>query len=150
MVNIRETHLTERQFEVLRLRIEGKTLTEIARELGTSKSNISRLAKIAERNVERAKNTLKLIETIEWPVKIDVRAGSNIYIVSERVFRKADKEGIRIARNYSEVVKLITEILGKENLRRRKALKSFSIMVSKDGRIEILRPITKSVGTSHV
>jgi len=150
MVKVKDTHLTEKQFEILRLKIEGKTLTEISRELGTTKANISKLAKIAQRNIERARNTLKLIETIEWPIKINVKAGSNIYSASERVFRKADEKGIRICRNYSEVVKLITEALGKTNLNRRKTLKDFCIMVSNDGKVEILRPIVKSAGTSYV
>jgi len=138
MVNIEETHLTQRQFEVLRLKIEGKSLTEIARELKTSRSNVSRVAKIAERNIERAKNTLKLIGTIEWPIKIDVKEGSNVYSASEEVFRKADEKGVRITRNYAELVRLITETLGRKNLKGRNALKDFSIMVSKDGKVEVL------------
>ena len=137
MVNIKETHLTKRQFALLKRRREGKSLTEIAKELGTSRSNVSRIIKIAERNVERARNTLKLIETIKWPIKIDVKAGPNIYEVSEGVFRKADEKGIKVSHNYSEVVRLITETLGWENLRRRKALKSFSIVVSREGRIRV-------------
>jgi len=138
MVNIEETHLTQRQFEVLRLRIEGKSLTEIARELKTSRSNVSRVAKIAERNIERAKNTLKLIGTIEWPIKIDVKEGSNVYSASEEVFRKADEKGVRITRNYAELVRLITETLGRKNLKGRNALRDFSIMVSKEGKVEVL------------
>jgi len=138
MVNIEETHLTQRQFEVLRLRIEGKSLTEIARELKTSRSNVSRVAKIAERNIERAKNTLKLIGTIEWPIKIDVKEGSNVYSASEEVFRKADEKGVGITRNYAELLRLITETLGRKNLKGRNALRDFSIMVSKEGKVEVL------------
>jgi Tfx family DNA-binding protein len=138
MINIKKTHLTKRQLEVLKSRKEGKSLAQIAKELGTSRSNVSRIAKIAERNVERARNTLKLMEVIEWPIKIDVRAGSNVYSVSEQVFREADEKGIKIVRNYSELVKLITETLGRKNLKRRKVLTDFSIVVSKEGRVEIL------------
>jgi Tfx family DNA-binding protein len=138
MINIKKTHLTKRQLEVLKSRKEGKSLAQIAKELGTSRSNVSRIAKIAERNVERARNTLKLMEIIEWPIKIDVRAGSNVYSVSEQVFREADEKGIKIVRNYSELVKLITETLGRKNLKRRKVLTDFSIVVSKEGRVEIL------------
>lgn len=138
MVNIEETHLTQRQFEVLRLKIEGKSLTEIARELKTSRSNVSRVAKIAERNIERAKNTLKLIGTIEWPIKIDVKEGSNVYSASEEVFRKADEKGVRITRNYAELLRLVTETLGRKNLKGRNALRGFSIMVSKEGKVEVL------------
>ncbi|MFQ6129379.1 MAG: Tfx family DNA-binding protein [Candidatus Hadarchaeaceae archaeon] len=138
MVNIKDTHLTKRQFEVLKMRREGKTLAEIAVRLRTSRSNVSAILKTAGENVDRARNTLKLIETIKWPVKIDVRAGSNVYEVSERVFSKADEKGIKVSHNYSDVVRLITETLGWENLKRRKALRDFSVMISKEGMVEVL------------
>ncbi|GEM_PF-741004 len=138
MVNIKDTHLTKRQFEVLRMRREGRTLAKIAAELRTSRSNVSAILKTAEENIGRARNTLKLIETIKWPIKIDVKAGSNVYEVSERVFSKADRKRIKVSHNYSEVVRLITETLGWKNLKRRKALRDFAVMVSKEGMVEVI------------
>lgn len=138
MVTIKDTHLTKRQFEVLKMRREGRTLAEIAGKLRTSRSNVSALLRTARENVDKSKNTLKLIETIKWPIKIDVRAGSNVYEVSEMVFRKADEKRIKISHNYSDIVRLITETLGWENLKRRKALRGFSVMVSKEGMVEVL------------
>lgn len=138
MVNIKDTHLTKRQFEVLKMRREGKALSEIAARLRTSRSNISAILKTAGENINKTRNTLKLIETIKWPVKIDVKAGSNIYEVSERVFNKADEKRIKVSHNYSEIVRLITETLGWENLKRRKALRDFTVMVSKEGMVEVL------------
>ncbi|MDI6884087.1 MAG: Tfx family DNA-binding protein [Hadesarchaea archaeon] len=138
MVNIKDTHLTKRQFEVLKMRREGRTLAEIAARVRTSRSNVSAILKTAEENVNKAKNTLKLVAAIKWPIKIDVRAGSNIYEVSERVFSEADKKRIKVSHNYSEVVRLITETLGWENLKRRKALREFTVMVSKEGMVEVL------------
>ena len=138
MVNIKDTHLTKRQFEVLKMRREGKTLSEIAARLRTSRSNVSAILKTAGENINKTRNTLKLIETIKWPVKIDVKAGSNIYEVSERVFNKADEKRIKVSHNYSEIVRLMTETLGWENLKRRKALRDFTVMVSKEGMVEVL------------
>jgi Tfx family DNA-binding protein len=138
MVNIKETHLTKRQFEVLKMRKAGKSLSEIAKELHTSRSNVSSIAKIAELNVRRARNTLKLVETMKWPIKINFRAGSNIYEASERIFREADAQHIKVSRNYSDLVRLITETLGWKNLKRRKALRDFNVMVSKKGEVEVL------------
>ena len=138
MVNIKQTHLTEKQFEILRMKREGMTLALIAAELHTSRSNISAILKTAEENIRKSRNTLKLIETIEWPIKIDARAGMNIYAISERVFSEADKKRIKVAHNYSEVVRMIAEALGRENLRRRKVLRDFSVVVSKQGAVEVL------------
>lgn len=138
MVAIKDTHLTKRQFEVLKMRREGETLAEIALKLRTSRSNVSAILRTARENVDKARNTLKLIETIKWPIKIDVKAGSNIYEVSERVFRKADEKGIKVSHNYSDVVRQITETLGLEKLKRRKTLRDFIVMVSKEGMVEVL------------
>jgi hypothetical protein len=137
MIKPEETHLTKRQFEVLKLKMEGRSLTEIAEKFGTSRSNISRIARIAEENVKKARNTLKLIQTIEWPIRVNVRMGANVYQVSEKVFKRADEKGIKISYNYPEFVRLITETLGRKGIRRRKVLRSFTIAVSSQGRIEI-------------
>lgn len=137
MIDTKKTHLTKRQFEVLKMRIEGKSLSEISRELCTSRANVSSIAKTAESNIEKSRTTLKLMELIDWPIKIDVKAGSNIYDVSEMVFKEADKKKIKISHNYSELVRLITESLGAKRIRRRKALRNFNIAVSKEGRFEI-------------
>jgi Tfx family DNA-binding protein len=138
MVNLKDTHLTKRQFEVLRMKREGETLTKIATKLHTSKSNISAILKTAKENVDKSRNTLKLIETIKWPIKMEFEAGSNIYEVSEMVFKRADGKQMKLPYNYSEVVRLITEALGRENLKRRKALRELCVMVSKEGTIEII------------
>ncbi|MEW6593059.1 MAG: Tfx family DNA-binding protein [Candidatus Hadarchaeota archaeon] len=138
MVKAEETHLTKRQFEVLRMKVEGKTLSEISRALGTSRANVSRLARVAEHNIELAKNTLRLVSTIRWPVRVEAKAGSNIYEVSDAVFSKADESRIRISRNYAELVRLITEALGRKNIRRRKATKDFTIFISGEGKVEVL------------
>jgi len=137
MIDIKRTHLTKKQFEILKMKIAGKSLSEIARELRTSRANVSSIAKTAEENIRKSKNTLKLVEMINWSIKIDVRAGSNVYEISEKVFREADKRKIKISHNYSELVRMITEALGTARLKRRKALKSLSIVVSKDGRVEV-------------
>jgi len=137
MIDIDKTHLTKKQFKVLRMKIAGKSLSEISRELHTSRANISSIAKTAEANVKKSKQTLKLMELINWSIKIDVSAGSNVYEISEKVFEEADKKKIKITHNYSELVRLITESLGAARLKRRKTLEKFSIVISKDGRFEI-------------
>ncbi|MEM2908062.1 MAG: Tfx family DNA-binding protein [Candidatus Hadarchaeales archaeon] len=138
MIDIERTHLTERQFEVLKLRMAGKSLAEIAEILGTTRSNVSRISRMAEQNIERAKNTLKLIQTMEWPIIVHARAGANVYQVSEKVFSRADEKGIKIAHNYAELVRLITETLGRRGIKRRRALRGFTVAVSGDGRVEVI------------
>lgn len=137
MIDPKTTHLTEKQLEILKMRIAGKSLSEIAKELHTSRANVSSIAKTAEENIKKSRNTLKLIEMIDWPIKIEAKAGSNIYEISEKVFHEADLKKIKISIDYSEVVRLITKFLGTSGLRRRKALKDFIIFVSGDGRVDV-------------
>ncbi|KUO42386.1 MAG: hypothetical protein APZ16_02825 [Candidatus Hadarchaeum yellowstonense] len=137
MIDIKKTHLTKKQYEILKMRIAGKSLSEIARELHTSRANVSSIARTAEENIRKSRNTLKLVEMIDWPIKIDVKAGANIYEISEKVFQEADQRRIKISHNYSDVVRMITKALGTPGLRRRRALKDFSIVVSREGKVEI-------------
>ena len=138
MVNTAESYLTEKQFKVLKTRREGKSIGKIAEEFRTSRSNICSIAKTAEHNVEKARNTLKLFDTIEWPIRMVMKSGSNIYDASEKVFKDADKEGIKISHNGSELVRLVSETLGRSNLERRKALRDFTVMVSGEGKVKVL------------
>ncbi|MEM3723829.1 MAG: Tfx family DNA-binding protein, partial [Candidatus Hadarchaeales archaeon] len=68
MVDISKTHLTRRQLEVLMMRNRGMSISRIASELGTSRSNVGALIKKAKENVEKSKNTLRLVKTLNWPV----------------------------------------------------------------------------------
>lgn len=138
MVNIEETFLTQRQFEVLKLRVRGETLAKIAERFGTSRSNISQIERKARRNIERAKNTLKLIQTIQWPIKVNVKAGANIYQVAEEVFRQADRKGIKVACDYAELVRMITKKLGREGIKRRKILRNLIVLIDSEGKVEVI------------
>lgn len=137
-MDIKRTHLTQRQVQVLESKIQGNSISKIARELGTSRSNVSKLIRTAEDNILRAKNTLKLLETLRWPIKVKASKGANIYEVAERVFKSADRRRIKIARNYAGVVSIITERLGRKGLKRRKALRPFTVMCSTDGKVEVM------------
>ncbi len=137
MIDIKKTSLTKRQYEILRKKIEGKSLSDISKELRTSRSNISSIARTAKENIEKCRDTLKLMELVDWPIKITVKTGSNIYDVSETVFNEADRKKIKISHNYSDLVRFITEVLGSTRLKRRKTLRKFTIAVSGEGRFEI-------------
>ncbi|MEM3401675.1 MAG: Tfx family DNA-binding protein [Candidatus Hadarchaeales archaeon] len=138
MVDISKTHLTRRQLEVLMMRNRGMSISRIASELGTSRSNVGALIKKAKENVEKSKNTLRLVKTLNWPVKVEFPRGTNVYHACEEIFRMADKRGIKISCNYSDLVRRITETLGREYLERRKALRNFTVMVSQKGGVEII------------
>lgn len=92
-----ETVLTERQIEVLRLRTEGKTQREVADRFGTTTSNISAVERAAERNVEKARQTLDLVRAIRAPVSERFEAGTPFDELVDRVYDLGDAHDVAIS-----------------------------------------------------
>jgi Tfx family DNA-binding protein len=96
MVSAESTTLTERQVEVLELREEGYTQREVAEKLGSTGSNVSAIERAAERNVEAARRTLRLVRTIRTPVRITVEAGTTFDDLVDIVYDRGDEAGTQI------------------------------------------------------
>jgi len=97
MVEPGATILTARQVEVLDLREQGLTQREVADELGTTDSNVSAIERAAAANVEKARRTLELVQTLRAPVRFTVAAGSSFDDLVSRVYARGDEAGIKIA-----------------------------------------------------
>lgn len=70
--------LTEKQLEFYVRRLRGEKLEEIARRLGTTKSNIAILEKRAKEKIELAYNTVKFIENMVDVEIITVNPGADL------------------------------------------------------------------------
>jgi len=103
--------LTERQFEVLKLRARGLTQEEIAKILGTSRENVSVLEKRAKEKVEKARETIRAFESLN-PVKIVLPQGLNLFSAPEFVFQKADMHGIKVRYNSTALIGIIRRKAG--------------------------------------
>lgn len=103
--------LTERQFEVLKLRAQGLTQEEIARILGTSRENVSVLEKRAKEKVKRARETIRAFESLN-PVKIVLPQGLNLFSAPKVVFHKADIHGIKVRYNSTALIGIIRRKAG--------------------------------------
>jgi Tfx family DNA-binding protein len=90
------TILTERQVEILELRERGLTQREVADRLGTTGSNVSAVERAAERNVERARETLALIRTIRSPIRLTVEPGTTFDDLVDTVYERGDEDGVKI------------------------------------------------------
>ncbi len=103
--------LTERQFEVLKLRAQGLTQEEIAKILGTSRENVSVIEKRAKEKVEKARETIRAFESLN-PVKIVLPQGLNLFSAPEVVFQKADMHGIKVRYNSTALIGIIRRKAG--------------------------------------
>lgn len=133
---MRDTHLTEKQIEVLKLRAMGYSQAEIARRFGTSRANISATEKKALMNIQRARNTLKLVRMLEAPIWFAAKPEEDLNDVVRRVYEKADSQGIHITQNFPALANLIQKEAG-EKIRGRRVLQELEIAVTQEGRVLI-------------
>lgn len=137
MINSENTHFTKKQFDVWKKKKMGKSISEIAKEIDTSKSNVSHILKSAEKNIEKAENTLKIAETINWPIKIEFEPGTNLFDISERIFEKANNEKIKLTFTGPDLLETLAEKVSGE-IENRKIQTKLSILINREGKIEII------------
>jgi hypothetical protein len=130
----KDTHLTERQIKVFRLRARGHTQAEIARQFGTSRANISAIEKKAMINIDRAKNTLNLTKMLEAPLWFIVKPEEDLNDIVKKIYEKADSNGIHISQNFPALANLIQE-KAKEKIRGRRVILEMEIAITKDGEV---------------
>ncbi|WP_290596758.1 MULTISPECIES: Tfx family DNA-binding protein [unclassified Archaeoglobus] len=137
MKSFNDTFLTERQLEVYVRRLKGETLEKIARDLGTTKSNICAIEKSAKRNVERAYNTIKLLESLMYETVVEIHPETDIYDVPGVIYKKGDEMGIKISMSGPVLLKYLVDNCGGK-LRGRKVVGKMRIAISRDGSVVIL------------
>ncbi len=131
---VKDTHLTEKQIRVLRLRADGYTQAEIARKFGTSRANISATEKKALINIEKAKNTLTLTKMLKAPQWFTAKPDDDLNDIVKKIYDKADSNGIHISQNFPALANLIQE-KAKEKIRGRRIILEMEIAITKKGEV---------------
>jgi len=129
-----DTHLTERQIRVLKLRARGHIQAEIARQFGTSRANISAIEKKAMINIERAKNTLNLTKMLEASLWFTVEPEEDLNDIVKKIYDKADSNGIHISQNFPALANLIQE-KAEEKIWGRRVILKMEIAITKAGEV---------------
>lgn len=127
-----DSHLTDRQAEVLRLRKKGLSQQEVAEILGTTRSNVSILEKRALQNVSRARATLRDWTMIQAPVSLEIPAGTDLFEVPALVFSEADRSGIKLGIGSIDVVVQIKS-KAPEALKKRVIVRDIVVAVTEEG-----------------
>ncbi|MFQ6135892.1 MAG: Tfx family DNA-binding protein [Candidatus Hydrothermarchaeales archaeon] len=128
----KDTILTERQMEILKLRRRGYSQTEIAKKLGTSRANISATEKTALKNIEKAKNTLEVVKMIEAPIWLTFGPEEDLDDVVGRIYSEAGKRNIWIAHDGPSLSNLIHDKAGKK-IKGRRILSKLEITITEEG-----------------
>jgi HTH-type transcriptional regulator, fmd operon transcriptional regulator len=100
----KDTLLTGRQIEVLKLKRKGMSQADIARKLKTTRGNISTIETTAMKNIAKAEKTLKLYRALEAPVWMNIPTGTDLYEIPQMIFKEADRKKIKISIDSASVI----------------------------------------------
>jgi len=107
---------------------------QIARLLNTSRSNVCRLETNANRNIQRARNTLDFFNSLDAQFLCTVKEGSDLVNVVTCALRKAGKTGIPVT---SDPVDLVNRLRADnpEGIRGRLIRREMKAYLRKDGEV---------------
>ena len=134
MVN--RTNLTDRQIQVLKMRLVNISQNGIVVELGTTKSNISIIEGQTKANIERAKNTMEVVKMLQAPIWIEIDPNADIYEIPGIIFAEANKKNIWIPKGAPSVLAFMEKNI-RDRLRERKVLEKIEIEITAKGDILI-------------
>ena len=130
--------LTRRQAEVLVLRSRGYTQTAIAEELGTSRPNVSNIESTATENVDKAEETLRVVQAIRAPVRVSIPAGIDIYEVPGEVYEACNRADIKVQYSAPELMKRVLEE-ARDVVSGRTVEAALTVSVDQDGGVQVRR-----------
>jgi len=127
--------LTEKQYRILELRSKGYTQAQIAKILGTSRSNVSMLEKAALEKIRLAKETLKLYQELNSAVVVTVEPGTHLVDIPGIILRKADEVNVKLRANFTLIYDTLRYKAGQKGKITDRKIK---ILIMKDGSIDVL------------
>ena len=99
--------LSERQLEVLSCRGKGMSQEETAKELSTTRANVSMIERRAKMNVEKARKTLTAYEATLTDHSVVVKMGARPQGIPSIVLREGDRFGIHIQSNIVDIIRMV-------------------------------------------
>jgi len=131
---MKNTLLTDRQKEVIRLRRQGLTQQQIADRLGTSKANICTIEKSANENIARAKETLEFLYTLDAEELCIVHSGTDLMDAPKQIYVAASHRKIKIRLDTLGLINSIVNSLP-EKIHGRQIRDDICVYLNKDGNL---------------
>ncbi len=88
---------TKRQKEVLRYRKSGMTQQHVADLIHTSKANVCTIERSARENIQRAKETLTFVNTLDARLLCVIKKGSDLFDSVPLIIEETQKTGTQIS-----------------------------------------------------
>ena len=102
--------LNPKQYKILKLRAKGLTQLETAKELGTTRANVSMIELRALRKIEKARETLLTYESLQSTHKISVEQGTKLAEIPLLVLHEGDKHHIHVQSDIVKIVRLVRSL----------------------------------------
>ncbi len=99
--------LSQKQYKVLKLRARGFTQLEAARELGTTRANVSMIEARARRKIEKARETLAANESLQSSHKVVIEIGTKLPEIPMLVLHEGDRHHIHVKSDIVKIVRLV-------------------------------------------
>jgi len=129
--------LSDEQLNVLRLRIkQGLSQSEIAKDLGTTRENVTIIEKRARKNVKLAEDTIQIYRLLLSLAEIKIEVGTQLVDIPGIVVKFGDSIGARLNVNFTMIYDEI-RTKAKDCVKDRTVIKPFTIAIFKDGTIEV-------------
>ncbi|MGA8855736.1 MAG: Tfx family DNA-binding protein [Candidatus Bathyarchaeia archaeon] len=130
------TLLTQRQWQVMRLRATGLTQREVAKRLRTTRENVSIIEHRAHRNLRTAKATLATLEQLSESRELIIPTGTSIFEATSMILLRADVLRIKVKMSADSILAAIRSKC-KGRIRRHHLTAVVKIRISEDGAIII-------------
>jgi len=137
-----KSFLTKRQVQVLLLRFQGFSQQEVAKMMGTTRANISKLERRAHQNIIASRKTIHDWMKIQAPIMSQIPVGTDVLRVPDMIFREADQVGIHLPANSIDLIVRLKDkapfLFKRQNLPR-----DVVIFISREGQILLIDEAVK-------
>ncbi len=130
------TLLTQRQWQVMRLRATGLTQEQVAKRLQTTRENVSIIEHRAHRNLKAAKATLATLEQLSESRELIIPSGTSIFEATSMILLRADVLRTKVKMSADSILAAIRSKC-KGRIRRHHLTAVVKIRISEDGAIII-------------
>jgi hypothetical protein len=120
--------LTDRQIQVLKLRSRGITQERVARQLKTTRENVSILESRARRNIKRAKATIEILEDLGMAIRITIKPETPVLEISNLILKKADDANVRLQFDCVDLLEKI-KMRAKNKIKAKKVVNPISVVL---------------------
>lgn len=120
--------LTDRQIQVLKLRSRGITQDRVARQLKTTRENVSILESRARRNIKRAKATIEILEDLGMAIRITIKPETPVLEISNLILKKADDANVRLQFDCVDLLEKI-KMKAKNKIKAKKVVNPISVVL---------------------